>query len=91
MSAYDWLALATLGLDHWQQPRQPRTTYEIERQEAWDQIEALQRAKRRTRRTRRTRRKALMKMINLSIRVPFRRRPSGRSRYGPPQKPASHV
>jgi hypothetical protein len=85
MSAYDWIALATLGLDHWAQPRQPRTTYEIERQEAWDQIEALQRAKRRARR------KALMKLMRRSIRVPFRRRPSGRSRYGPPQKPASHV
>jgi hypothetical protein len=85
MSAYDWIALATLGLDRWKQPRQPRTTYGIERQEAWDQIEAHQRAKRRGRR------KALMKLMRRSIRVPFRRRPLVRPRYGPPQKPASRV
>ena len=85
MSSYDWIALVTLGLDRWNEPAPPRTTYEIERKEAWDKVEAHLAAKRRARR------KALLQSIKRVLTRMFTPRSPAPPPRGRPQKPASRV
>jgi len=85
MSSYDWIALVTLGLDRWNEPAPPRTAYEIERAEAWAELEAHQAAQRSAGR------KALLQIIKKVLTRMFTLRSPARPPRGRPQKPTSHV
>lgn len=85
MLSYDWIVLVTLGLDRWDTPRRPRTTYEIEREEAWQATAEHQTA------LRQVRRKALLLPLRTLIARMFTRRSHVRHLRARPRTPASRV